>query len=232
MALIDFTSDLPGHSRPVLQECASVRAPYFILASLVASLLVIGVAFLLNGETSYGWRFAAENIQRFSFFFFLTAFAVKPLARLFPSLGLEPIARERHKLVLGFATALAVSLLCLIAPYNPAVGSTATFLERVPATTLAYVVFGLAALVVMLAGAHDGAARYLGKWFVCLMDRCALIYFWALFGFAAADHLMGPHRPDGFFGFSLLLLIAALLLRFTDSFIAKRKAVLGSWAKA
>lgn len=224
MALIDFTSDLPRRGRPAVLDYASLKAPYFILASLAASLLVIGTAFLIEGQTAIGWRLAAENIQRFSFFFFLPVFVVVPLARLFPALGLRPVALDRHKLVLAFATAFAVSLVCLIAPYQA--DSLSTLLHRVPATTFAYVLFGLGALLVMLAGAHDGAARYLGRWFVRLMDRCALIYFWALFGFAAVDHLMGPHRPDGFFGFSLILLVAALLIRFAASFAEMRKAAL------
>ena len=222
MALIDFTSDTVRRPRLVVLDFASIRAPYFILASLAASLLVIGAAFLLEGQTPAGWRLAAENIQRFSFFFFLAVYALGPIARLFPALELAPMVRERHKLSLGFATAFAVSLLCLLAPYNPALGSTVSLLNRVPATMLAYVLFGLGALLVMLAGALDGV---LGKRLARFLDRSALVYFWALFGLAAVDHLMGPHRPDGFFGFSLLLLVAAVLVRFTDAFIEQRKAI-------
>ena len=32
----------------------------------------------------------------------------------------------------------------------------------------------------------------------------------------ALAHLSGPHRPDGFYGFSLMLMIAALLMRFGE----------------
>jgi hypothetical protein len=94
---------------------------------------------------------------------------------------------------------------------------------------MAFIVGGAGALLVMLASVHEKAARFFGKQAYCFLDRAALVYFWSLFGFAAFDHLVGPSRPDAFFGFSLILLVVGLLVRFADAFIAQRKAVPTIW---
>jgi hypothetical protein len=47
-----------------------------------------------------------------------------------------------------------------------------------------------------------------------------LCCFWLAYALTGLEHISGPHRPDGFYGVSILLMIAALLLRFADDFAA------------
>jgi hypothetical protein len=44
----------------------------------------------------------------------------------------------------------------------------------------------------------------------------SVVYFWLCYALMGLAHLSHPHRPDGFYGFSLCLMLAALLLRFAD----------------
>lgn len=224
MASIEFSPDFTRHSRPSLIDYTTIRTPYFMLGALVASALVIAMALVFQGETIAAWRLASENIQRFSFFIFMIAFVIGPLSRLFPALGLQQVAQERYKFSLAFITAYAVSLLCLLAPYY--LPFAAPLARYMPTTTMAFVMGGASALLIMLASAHENAARLFGKMIYRFLDRLALVYFWSIFGLAAFDHLVGPSRPDAFFGFSLSLLIAGLLLRFADAFLEQHKSAI------
>ena len=49
----------------------------------------------------------------------------------------------------------------------------------------------------------------------------AASFFWLTYALTGLAHLSGPHRPDGFYGLSLSLMILALLLRFADRLWAK-----------
>ena len=55
------------------------------------------------------------------------------------------------------------------------------------------------------------------------LQRIATSYFWMVFVITGIEHLYGPHRPDDWYGFSLLTLTAALLIRFADSFVQHRR---------
>jgi hypothetical protein len=50
------------------------------------------------------------------------------------------------------------------------------------------------------------------------MEVMGVAYFWTVYAVSDLDHLYGPHRPDGYFGASLSILVVALLIRFADSF--------------
>ena len=70
------------------------------------------------------------------------------------------------------------------------------------------VAMALAADPARLQGLGDKARRAIAG--------LAAIYFWMCYSLMALAHLSGPHRPDGFYGFSLMLMIAALLMRFGE----------------
>ena len=46
-------------------------------------------------------------------------------------------------------------------------------------------------------------------------------FFWLTYALTGLAHLSGPHRPDGFYGISLSLMIFALLLRYADHLIVR-----------
>ena len=52
----------------------------------------------------------------------------------------------------------------------------------------------------------------------------AAIYFWLCYCLMALARISGPHRPDAFYGISLSLMIAALLLRYADRWLARHDA--------
>jgi hypothetical protein len=41
-------------------------------------------------------------------------------------------------------------------------------------------------------------------------------YFWLCYSVMALARISGPHRPDGFYDLSLILMVAGLLARFAD----------------
>lgn len=213
MAFTDFTASLPRYTRLFLPQQSAFKARYFMLAALSASAVVAALALVSEGVTIAGWNLAAENVLRFSFFLFLVAYVAGPAARLFPSLGWRFSVSDYQKLILSFATAFGVSLLCSLAPrYLPLDTPLA---RTLPPTTIAFGVAGAAMLIAILVSAQRNIPGLVRR----LLDRATLVYFWSLFGLAAFDHFSGPHRPDGFYGLSLLLLVAGLLVRFADAFL-------------
>jgi hypothetical protein len=48
-----------------------------------------------------------------------------------------------------------------------------------------------------------------------------MAFFWLTYALAGLSRISGPQRPDAFYGFSLSLMVIALLLRFADRFAAK-----------
>ena len=51
-----------------------------------------------------------------------------------------------------------------------------------------------------------------------------MAFFWLTYALTGLARISGPHRPDAFYGFSLSLMVVALLLRFADRFAAKIRA--------
>jgi hypothetical protein len=182
-----------------------------ILFAALISAVLVAASLSLNAGTGNGWRVAAETVSRFSVLLFAAAMIVEPFARIVP--GLRGIGRERGSLVLAFAAASAISLAALVAPFE----FTG---ESLSAPTVAYCVFTAMILVVMLFSAHPATIRLLGAPAWRAMQRIATAYFWLVFTLSGIEHLIGPHRPDSWYGFSLLLLVGALLVRFADSFVA------------
>jgi hypothetical protein len=219
MAFTDFTASLPRYTRLFLPQQSAFKARYFMLAALSGSTVVAAVALVSEGETVAGWNQAADNVLRFSFFLFLVAYVARPVARLFPSLGWRFSVSDYQKLILSFATAFGVSLLCSLAPRYLPFG--APIAHTLPSTTIAFGVAGAVMLIAILVSAQRNIPDFVRR----LLDRTVLFYFWSLFGLAAFDHFSGPHRPDGFYGLSLLLLVAGLLLRFADAFLNEIRGV-------
>ena len=56
------------------------------------------------------------------------------------------------------------------------------------------------------------------------MVRVGMATFWLAYAVTGLSHISGPHRPDIFYGFSLSLMLVALLLRFADCFAVKIRA--------
>jgi hypothetical protein len=87
-----------------------------------------------------------------------------------------------------------------------------------------YDIFGACLLVIIACAGSRQAALLLGGKTRGIILGGGLFCFWLGYAFTGLEHITGPHRPDAYYGFSLLLMIAALLLRFADHFAAKIRA--------
>ncbi len=76
-----------------------------------------------------------------------------------------------------------------------------------PRPSVAYCILTASILAVMLFSAHPGTRRFLGGPAWRAMQRIATSYFWLVFALTGIGRLIGPHRPDYWHGFALLLLV-------------------------
>ncbi|MEI9991277.1 MAG: hypothetical protein WDM86_14675 [Rhizomicrobium sp.] len=184
-----------------------------VLFAVLISALIAAASLTLGARNGYGWSLAAEMVARFSLLLFVAAMTVEPVARLIPSRATRAAARERGSLILGFVAASVLSLVCIVAPSR--LGG-----EAMTTPAIAYSLLTGAILVVMLFSGHPATIRFLGAPAWRSLQRIATVYFWLAFALTGMSHLIGPHRPDDWHGLSLLLLVAALLVRFADTFVA------------
>ena len=192
------------------------RKTTLALAGTALALAVAIGAFLIHGRDANAMRFAAQTVFRASTLAFLLFYLATPLAHLLRSRPTQILARERTGLALAFAGMYAVFLGCAVAPDYFA-GA------HVPLPTLAFAVFSAVILGVVLAG--ERAVHADASWQPALrtMEIIGIAYFWAAYAVNDLDHLSGPHRPDGYYGVSLTILVLALLVRFADSFWQRYK---------
>jgi hypothetical protein len=200
-----------------IETSAPPRPPGTAHAGGVLLFALLGMALLVTASLvvadGNGWRVASDMTSHFALLLFVAAMIVEPLARLVPRAPLQAAARERPSLMLAFIGVSAASLACLAAPWL-------LFGEHLPITSAAYCFLGAIILFVMLFSAHPATMRLLGAPAWRTMQRIATSYFWIVFVLVGIDGIVGPHIPDPWPGFSLLLLAATVLLRFADAFIA------------
>lgn len=212
MVAIDSTHDIPDRDRTQTGHTGSL-----VLFALLGSVLLAVASQAYYAADGDAWSMAAQMVSRFSFVLFVAAMSVEPLARLIPFGPIQALGRERASLMLAFACASAVSLLCVAMPSQFAG-------QSMSAPAVAYVALTGLILAVMLFSTHPATVRRLGAPVSRALQRIATSYFWLVFVVTGLDHIVGPHRPDGWYGFSLLLLTGTLLLRFADSFVAHLRA--------
>jgi hypothetical protein len=210
MVALDSSHDIPTAAR----RAETPHAGQVVLFALLMSALVAAAALNLPREGTNPWAFAADMVSRFSLLLFLAAMVVEPIARLIPSALTEAAARERPGLMIGFAFAIAVSLACLMAP-------TLMGTEKLVAPNAVYSALTAFIVVVLMVSSHPATMRLLGERAWRALQRIATAYFWIAFSLTGIDKTVGPHRPDDWYGVSLLLLVAALLIRFTASLVAQ-----------
>ncbi|HEY0265753.1 MAG TPA: hypothetical protein VGC16_03320 [Rhizomicrobium sp.] len=192
-------------------------APLVLAIILAAAALVMG-AILLRGFSENGFRLGSLLAWRFTFFVFFAALATGPAcriaARLFPAL--TPPQTLSRRLVWGFCASYGVYLLSVFLPNVIALSAGATLM----------VLFGGSVALVMAAAATP--LKRLGKPAVIadkvrrVLLATAAVYFWLCYALMALARISGPHRPDGFYGLSLCLMVAALLARYADRWLAHR----------
>jgi hypothetical protein len=187
------------------------RKTTLALSGAALGLAVAIFAFLAHGRDANAARFAATTVFRASSLAFLLFYLAGPVARLIPSLPTLAVARERTGLALAFAAFYVVFLVCALSPDYLA-GA------HVPLATVVFAIFSTVILGVILAGERSGLADASWRPALRAMETVGVAYFWMVYAVNDLDHLSGPHRPDGYYGLSLSILVGALLIRFADSF--------------
>jgi hypothetical protein len=186
------------------------------LSGVAIALAIAAGAFLIRGGDGNAARFATMTVFRASQAAFLLYYLARPVARLIPSGPTFAVARQRTGLALAFAGMYAVFLGCTLVPdYMHGV--------HTPLATTVFCAFSAVILATILMGERAGRADADWRPAWRAMEIMGVAYFWSVFVVSDLDHMTGPHRPDGFYGFSLMVFVLALLVRFADSFVERYK---------
>jgi hypothetical protein len=195
----------------------SKRPLAIAFAGTTLALCLAAGAFLSRGGGTTGSGFAARVTFAAASLAFVVAYLSKPMSRLFSSSLTRALGRESAGLMRAFAGMYAVFLACIVAPYS--LGT-----DSIPVPTLAFALLSLFIVAVMLFG--TSTKRALGSRAGRAMLGLSSAYFWCTFAANDLDHMVGPHRLDPFelfYQVSLSLLVLALLLRFVDAFLERRR---------
>jgi hypothetical protein len=199
----------PDHTSAFAIETSS--GSRLVLATAAGAALAAAIGYVL-GEDGTGWALASDWASRFALLVFVAAMIAEPAGRLIPSHATARLAEARTALLMGFIAAMIVSLGCVLAPWL--LGGIA-----LGAPTVVYCVMSAMILTVLLFAIHPGTVRLIGAPSWRALQSVAAAYFWSVFALSAMGRVIGPHRPDMWPGFALLLLTAAVLLRFADAFL-------------
>jgi hypothetical protein len=210
-----FCKHLTFHGVAGFQGPMHRRFPLWGLIALSAILVSLG-GFAIRGFDENGLRFGNQLAWRFASLVFFAAIIAGPVMRLAPKLG--QAADVQRQLIWGFCASLGVYLASLIVPNTLTPPSLDH--EGLTLGMALFAVFG-ATLTMVIAYAASPQPR-LGEQSRRTILGAGLAYYWLAYTLTGLSHLSGPHRPDAFYGFSVTLMLAALLVRFADNFITKK----------
>ena len=191
------------------------RLPGWIVIAILAA-FAGGAGLAARGFTESGWRLGSELVWRSPCFVFFAAIIAGPLARLIPWQPLREACENRRQLVWGFCASFALYLAGLRMADLAAYGSRAAVMAGIGLFDLA----GAVLLVIIACTASRHVAFFLDERVRRILLGASLWCFWLAYALTGLEHISGPHRPDAFYGVSILLMIVALLLRFADDFAA------------
>ncbi len=180
-----------------------------------AALVALG-AMVLHGFRENGFRLASEWDWRLASFVFVASAITGPVCRLF-SIGSGALRRQ---MIWSFCASYGVFLAALLLP---------NMLGRVShedgaAGMTIFCLFGGFIAAVMAYAATPDAGKLVGEQARRAAMSVAGAFFWLTYALTGLAHISGPHRPDSFYGISLSLMIAVVLVRFTDRFVAKLRS--------
>jgi hypothetical protein len=193
-------------------------APLVGAIALVAAMLVLG-AIVFRGFSENGFRLGSQLAWRYASFVFFAALVAGPALRIAARFThVSPSEALSRKLVWGFCASYGIYLLSVFLPnvIQPSAGAAMM------------VLFG-GGLALIMAAAVAPLKRLGGKPIVSDKVRRVLlggaaIYFWLQYCLMALARISGPHRPDAFYGISLCLMVAGLLIRYADRWFTHHDA--------
>ncbi|HVP85247.1 MAG TPA: hypothetical protein VMS78_11030 [Rhizomicrobium sp.] len=197
---------------------SAARAPSQIRFNLPALLIGGGLAgaiwaaagpLAFLGFTYEGWSLANRATDEFAGLMFLVPFLAPAVATLFSGQR-KTTRRDYRRLALGFVAAYAIHL-------SVAILAATIDGERLGAIGTANIAFQLLMLSSLVATS--------GVWFrdvtnhpLCRQfQNATLWFFWLAYTFAYIGHFDGPHIADASFGIGLMVLVVALLVRFSGA---------------
>lgn len=186
-------------------------------AIVLGTVLLVAGAILARGFAENGFRLGSQLAWRYTCFVFFAALAAGPVLRLLdrirPGLAVPQVSR---KIVWGFCASYGVYLLSVFLPNVIQLSAGATLMT----------IFGSLVVVVMALTATPlkrlGGTPLIGEKMRRALLGTAAIYFWSCYSLMALSRISGPHRHDAFYEISLCLMVAALLLRYADRWLAFR----------
>jgi len=181
---------------------------------LLAALLVL-VAISWRGFSENGFRMASQWAWRYTCLVFFAALVAGPLRRMmmlvFPRLA--PPEYISRKLVWGFCASYGVYLLSIFLPNVISLSAGATLMVLFGGTVALVMAFTVAPV------ARLGRPPLIPEKFRRTLLGTASGYFWLCYSLMALARISGPHRPDVFYGISLCLMVAGLLIRYADHWV-------------
>jgi hypothetical protein len=191
------------------------------ITALLATLAII----VIGGFSETALRLGSLVAWRFAFFVFFAMLAAGPLCNLVPFGFCQMLGRQRRQLVWSFAAAFGVYLLSVLIPNL--VLPVSQFHEGLTAGMALFVLFSGTLAAAMAYAATSRAVLQLGIKAQRAMLAIAASFFWLDYSLTALARISGPLRPDIFYGLSLGLMIAALLLRVADRLLFRGKGAAG-----
>jgi hypothetical protein len=198
-----------------------VPVPRLSHAIILTALVLAALVFTARGFTDNGLRQAIQTVWRFNFLVFFVALLAGPVGRLVRPL--HRLAGASRELLQGFCGGMAVYCALIILP-NLVVMPDGIRHEGVTAGMSIFVLFTGGVTLVMAAAASRRLCARMGEKACGTLLGLSAIYFWFCYSLIGLAHITGPHRPDNFYEISVLLMVVALLARFTERLIAPRPA--------
>lgn len=206
----DQATEAPAKSPPR----PTFARPIVLVVLGLCVLLAIG-ALLVTGASD-GWHVAAEQISRFSVLSFVAWLSVEPLAKIFPGKFMRATAAEHDSLLFAFVAAFAMALLCVLV-------SAVFGVAQLTLAALVYCALNAAVLVVLLLSLSPAAAGMMSGRSWLAMQRVATAYYWLAFTMWDMGRLGTADSGNGWYEFSLSLLLGVLLVRFAGWFVTRQR---------
>lgn len=215
--MVAIDSGLDSGRQPIL----NIKLPLAFFIGAAAALIGLG-AMVVNDFSESGLRLASELDWRFTCLVFFVAAIAGPVGRLLPFAFSKTLGALRRQLIWSVCASYGVYLATLLLPNW--FGHTGIEGGVTGGMMLFALFSGLVMLVMAYAASREAEIQF-GAATQRALISVAMSFFWLTYALTGLAHLSGPHRPDAFYGVSLGLIIFALLLSFSDQFIAKLRGI-------
>ena len=205
------------------ERIRATRFPRASLSGLTAILaaLVTLAAIASGGFSESALRLGSLVAWRFAFFVFFVALIAAPLCNLVPFGLCRALNGQRRQLIWSFSAAFGVFLLSVLVP-NLVLPSS-QFHEGLTGGMTLFIIFTGALAAILAYAATPHAAMRLGGKAQRAVLALAVAFFWLDYTLTALARISAPNRPDMFYGVSLSLMLAVVLLRLIDRLWFKGK---------